>query len=233
MKPYSRRVNIQAKTETNVKVGLAPKPSRSDAVIAYILAGAFTGGGIFLGLQANKYEDQLQNEIAAGNPPPDSRDPRYTKGKAFAIAADATFVIAGITALTAVYYTFRDKGPPRRVSSTCARIALTPQIGPGYAGVGMGIAGDPHTLAVRHRCCSRRVDDVAGCSWSKFDDLESRDVGSARSRSPTTIRPTGPSRAAQTAGHRRVAAGSRSFGSAQSLFNELDLRPERRGRPSR
>jgi hypothetical protein len=137
MKTYSRRVNIQAKTETNIKVGLAPKPSRSDAVIAYILAGTFTGGGIFLGLQANKYNQQLSDEIAAGNPPPDSRDPRYTKGKAFAIAADATFVIAGITALTAVYYTFRDKGPPSTGLIDVRALALTPQIGPGYAGVGM------------------------------------------------------------------------------------------------
>ena len=137
MKTYSRRVNIQAKTETNIKVGLAPKPSRSDAVIAYILAGTFTGGGIFLGLQANKYNNQLTDEIKAGNPPPDSRDPRYTKGKAFAIAADATFVIAGITALTAVYYTFRDKGPPSTGLIDVRALALTPQIGPGYAGVGM------------------------------------------------------------------------------------------------
>ncbi|MEJ7597045.1 MAG: PEGA domain-containing protein [Kofleriaceae bacterium] len=137
MKTYSRRIKIQAKTETNIKVGLAPKPSRSDAVIAYVLAGAFTGGGIFLGLQASKYKTELSDEIAAGNPPPDSRDPRYTKGKAFAIAADATFVIAGITALTAVYYTFRDKGAPSTGLIDVRALALSPQIGPGYAGIGM------------------------------------------------------------------------------------------------
>ncbi|MBA2544675.1 MAG: PEGA domain-containing protein [Deltaproteobacteria bacterium] len=140
MKPYSRRVRIQAKTETNVKVTLAPRPSRSDAVIAYILAGAFTGGGIFLGLQSQKYRDDLRKEIDTGQPaPPDSRDPRYTKGKAFAIAADATFAIAGITALTAIYYTFRDKGAPSTGLIDVRAIALTPQIGSGYAGVGMEV----------------------------------------------------------------------------------------------
>ena len=139
MKTYSRRIRIQAKTEANVKVTLAPTPSRSDAVIAYILASGFTGGGIFLGLQANKYKDQLQTEINAGKPPPDSNDPRYTKGKAFAIAADAVYAIAGITALTAVYYTFRDKGAPSTGLIDVRAIAVVPQVGAGYAGVGMEV----------------------------------------------------------------------------------------------
>ena len=85
-KSYTRRVTIQAKTEMAIKVGLAPKPSRSDAVIAYVLAAGFGGGGIFLGLQANKYRDQIKDAIAKGDPPPDSNDPRFTKGKIFAIA---------------------------------------------------------------------------------------------------------------------------------------------------
>ena len=136
-KSYTRRVTIQAKTEMAIKVGLAPKPSRSDAVIAYVLAAGFGGGGIFLGLQANKYRDQIKDAIAKGDPPPDSNDPRFTKGKIFAIAADATFVIAGITALTAVYYTFRDKGAPSTALIDVRALALSPQIGPGYAGVGM------------------------------------------------------------------------------------------------
>jgi hypothetical protein len=138
MKPYSRRVRIQAKTETNVKVTLAPKPSRSDAVIAYILSAGFAGGGAFLGLQANKFRDELRREIDTGDPPPDSRDPRYTKGKAFAIAADVTFGIAGITMLTAIYYTFRDKGAPSTGLIDVRAIAIQPVIGSEYAGMGMG-----------------------------------------------------------------------------------------------
>ncbi len=136
-KPYTRRITVQAKTEMQIKVGLAPKPSRSDAVVAYVLAAAFTGGGVFLGLQAQKYRDELNTEIAAGTPPPDTKDSRFTKGKAFAIAADATFVIAGITALTAVYYTFRDKGAPSTALIDVRAVALQPQVGPGYAGLDM------------------------------------------------------------------------------------------------
>ncbi len=139
-KPYTRRITMQAKTIMEIKVGLAPKPSRSDAVVAYILAAGFTGGGIYLGLQANKYRDDLRDGIARGEPPIDSDDPRFTRGKVFAIAADATFVVAGITALTAIYYTFREKGRPSTALMEVKAVALQPQIGPGYAGVGMGMS---------------------------------------------------------------------------------------------
>jgi len=139
-KPYTKQITIQAKTETQVRITLAPNPSRSDAIVAYVLAAGFGGGGVFLGLQANKYRDDLKKEIAAGHPPPDSNDPRFTKGKIFAIAADATFVVAGITALTAVYYTFREKGAPSAGLIDVRALALRPEIGPGYAGIGMGVS---------------------------------------------------------------------------------------------
>jgi hypothetical protein len=140
MKPYSRRIMIRAKQQTTVKVSLAPKPSRRDAVVAYALAGVFAGGGVFLGLQANKYRDELVKGVDTGDPVPvDNHDSRFTKGKAFAIAADATFAIAGITALTAIYYTFRDKGPPSTALIDVSALALQPQIGTNYAGIGMEV----------------------------------------------------------------------------------------------
>jgi hypothetical protein len=136
-KSYTKRVTIQAKTEMAIKVGLAPTPSRSDAVIAYVLAAGFGAGGIYLGTQANSYRDELKSAIAKGDPPVDPNDGRFTKGKIFAIAADATFVVAGITALTAVYYTFRDKGAPSTALIDVRALALLPQVGAGYAGLGM------------------------------------------------------------------------------------------------
>jgi tetratricopeptide (TPR) repeat protein len=139
-KPYARRLVIQAKTETQVRIALSPTPSRSDAIVAYILAAGFGGGGIVLGLQSNKYDDDLKKEIAAGHPPPDSNDPRFTKGKIFAIAADAAYAVAGVTLLTAVYYTFREKGAPSTGLIDVRALALRPEIGPGYAGLGMGVS---------------------------------------------------------------------------------------------
>ena len=139
-KSYSRRIAIQAKTETQIRIGLQPMPGRGDAIVADVLALGFGGGGVFLGLQANQLRDDLKKEIAAGTTPPDSNDPRLFKGKIFAIAADATFVIAGITALTAIYYTFREKGAPSTGLIDVRALALTPEIGPGYAGLGMGVS---------------------------------------------------------------------------------------------
>jgi tetratricopeptide (TPR) repeat protein len=139
-KPYTKRILIQAKTETQVRITLAPTPSRSDAIVAYVLAAGFAGGGIALGVTANGYRDDLRKAIAAGNPPPDSNDPRFTKGKIFAIAADAAYAVAGITALTAVYYTFRDKGAPSTGLIDVRALALRPELGPGYAGLAMGVS---------------------------------------------------------------------------------------------
>jgi hypothetical protein len=137
-KPYRRRINLQAKTETSIRTTLQPEPSRSDAVIAYILAAGFGGGGIYLGLQANQIHDDIQKDINKGNPPPDSNDPRLLRGKIYAIAADAAFGIGGITLLTAVYYTFRDKGSPSTGLIDVRALSLAPDVGPGYAGVAMG-----------------------------------------------------------------------------------------------
>jgi len=136
-KTYSRRIVITPKTETAIKVQQAPKPSRTDAVVAYVLTAAFAGGGVYLGTQAKNLKSDLQNEIDAGNPPVDNNDPRFLKGKIYAIAADGCFAIAGITFLTAVYYTFRDKGPPTRALIDVRALAVRPHVGPTYAGLGM------------------------------------------------------------------------------------------------
>jgi hypothetical protein len=135
-KTYSRSVTVQAKTETTVKVSLQPSPSRSDAIVAYVLAAAFGGGAFYLGSQSKQLHDDLQKEIAAGMPPPDSNDPRFLKGKIFAISADVCIAIASITALTAIYYTFRDKGAPSSALIDVRSVALNPEIGPSYAGLG-------------------------------------------------------------------------------------------------
>jgi hypothetical protein len=138
-KPYSHRVVVQAKTETSVKVGLAPEPSRSDAVVAYVLSAAFLGGGIYCGTQASSIHDELKKGIDAGNPPIDSNDPRFTKGKVFAIAADSLFALGTITALTGLYYTFREKGTPSTGLIDVRALALKPEIGSTYAGLGMEV----------------------------------------------------------------------------------------------
>jgi hypothetical protein len=136
-KTYSRRITIAAKTETSIKVQLAPKPGRTDAVVAYVLTAGFGAGAWYLGTQAKNLKTELADDIAAGMPPVDNNDPRFLRGKIYAIAADGCMAIAGITFLTAVYYTFRDKGPASRGQIDVHTLALQPQIGPTYAGLGM------------------------------------------------------------------------------------------------
>lgn len=136
-KPYRRRLVIAPKTETTIKVQQAPKPGRGDAIAAYIVAGLFGGGGIYLGTQSKNLKEELETDIAAGMPPVDNNDPRFLRGKIFAIAADGCFAIGGVALLTAVYYTFRDKGPPTRASIDVRALAVRPQLGPTYAGLGM------------------------------------------------------------------------------------------------
>jgi tetratricopeptide (TPR) repeat protein len=138
-KPYTTRVDVQARTEISIRAQLARKPGRGDAIAAYVASGLFAGAGVYLGLQAKKLEDELQTAIDNGQPPVDDNDPRFTKGKIFAISADAAFAVSGLVALTAIYYTFREKGAPSTGQIDVRAIALEPQIGPGYAGLGMEV----------------------------------------------------------------------------------------------
>jgi tetratricopeptide (TPR) repeat protein len=149
-KPYSASLDMQAKTEVTMRARLAPEPSRTDAIVAYAASAVFLGGGIWAGLKARSLKDELENP-AEGSPPVDDGDSRFQRGKIYSIAADAALGIGSISLALAVYYTFRDKGadstgttdvraltagqrPPAR-----PRVAWEPQVGPGYAGVGMEV----------------------------------------------------------------------------------------------
>ncbi len=136
-KPYTVRLDVQARTEISVRTQLAKQPGRGDAIAAYVFSGLFAGGGIYLGLQSRKIEDEVRADLEAGNPPPDSEDPRLQKGKIYALAADGMFAVSGVVALVAIYYTFREKGAPSTGTHEPRALALQPQVGPGYAGLGM------------------------------------------------------------------------------------------------
>lgn len=138
-KPYARSFSIQPRTETSIKVALARRPSRTDAIVAYALTGIFLGGGIYAGLTSKSIHDDLDKDIKAGNPPVDDDDPRFTRGKIYAIAADGMFALSVVTGLTAVYYTFREKGPPSTAIIDVNAMSIAPQIGPSYAGMGMEV----------------------------------------------------------------------------------------------
>ncbi|HEY4179853.1 MAG TPA: PEGA domain-containing protein [Kofleriaceae bacterium] len=134
-KPYVKTITIQSKTEMKVKVVLQREASRSDAVIAYVFTGVFAGGGIYLGTKSNSIKDDLKADIKKGTPVAPN-DSRFDHGKYYAWGADAAFAISAITLGTALYYTFREKGDPSTALIEVNSIALTPQIGSQYAGMG-------------------------------------------------------------------------------------------------
>jgi hypothetical protein len=136
-KTYKKRIQITPKTETTIKVQQAPSPGRGDAVVAYVFAGLFGGAAAYLGTQSKNIRDELRTDIDKGNPPVDNNDPRFFRGKIFAISADACFAIGGIALITAIVYTFRDKGPPSTASYDVRTLALTPQVGSQFAGLGL------------------------------------------------------------------------------------------------
>jgi hypothetical protein len=133
-----KKVIVEQRSDTTATVYLKQKPGRGDAVAAYIVAALFAGGGIYCGVQANQLRDDLNKAIMAGNPPPDSNDPRILKGKIYAIAADAGYGIAAIAGLSALYYTFRQNGAPSTASIDIRAIAVRPEVSPSYAGLGLG-----------------------------------------------------------------------------------------------
>ncbi len=138
-KSVRKRVQIQPRQESTVKlVSMAPTPGRGDAIVAYVFAGIFGGAGAYLGTQSKNIKSELEKDIAAGMPPVDNNDPRFFKGKVYAISADACFAVGGIALLTAIYYTFRDKGPESVADVGASSVALTPQVSKEFAGLGFG-----------------------------------------------------------------------------------------------
>jgi hypothetical protein len=138
-KPMTRELDVEARTEIGLRVTMARRPGRSDAIIAYVFSAAFLGGGIYLGLKSSSIKDDISADIEAGNPPPDSADPRFRNGKIYAIAADSAFALGAVTLLTGVYYTFRDKGPKSSALTEVRTLAVQPSIGPDYAGLGLEV----------------------------------------------------------------------------------------------
>lgn len=138
---YNQTIDVQSRTEVTMRANLAKTPSRKDAVVAYLFAAAFAGGGYYLGTKSQDMHDDLEKEIAAGNPPIDNNDPRLgyglKSGKTYALAADLSYTIGGASLLLAIYYTFRDKGQPSTGSHDIRAISLQPQVGPNYAGLGL------------------------------------------------------------------------------------------------
>jgi hypothetical protein len=120
-KTLFKPIHVVRKTETTLVVKLAPKPSRTDAILPFVLSAAFAGGGYYLGKLAKDENDK---------PMPDD-----TKHKLFQYGGYASYGMAGISFLTGCWYLVRDKGPPSTAVTDSRDLSWAPAVGPGYTGV--------------------------------------------------------------------------------------------------
>ncbi len=119
-KPYRATLDFQARTEVTLRPNLVKKPGRGDAVTAYVFAVLLAGGGT----AAYLYADKLQ-----------IGDSQFGNKKYIQYGAYGGWGLGGLIGLTAIYYTFRDKGPPSTATIDMRSLALSPAAGPGYAGL--------------------------------------------------------------------------------------------------
>ncbi|KAB2896195.1 MAG: PEGA domain-containing protein [Kofleriaceae bacterium] len=122
-KTYRTRIDVQAKTELSIKPSLRKKPSRTDAVVAYVFAAAIAGGATYAYI--------YQGDLEMG-------DKHFDQKDNIKYGAYGGWGLAGVVGLSAVYYTFRDKGPPSTGTIDVRAVALEPTVGPGYSGVSLG-----------------------------------------------------------------------------------------------
>ena len=94
-------------------VKMIPKYPRGPAWTQAVIGAAFLGGAIFAGVESNKYHDQLQADRESGIL--EGSDSRATKGRWFAIGADAGFAVAGIMGGLATYNFIKDPLPESSV----------------------------------------------------------------------------------------------------------------------
>ncbi len=150
LKTHTRKLSVKPASETMLSVRLEKKQARTDLIWKFGFAAAFIAGGVVLGLQANSIKSEIEDEIAAGNPPLPPDDDRFTKGKIFAFAADGLFLVGAITATVAIISLFSEKGPKSRSlaeqrdltagipgldNKKKSNFTITPAAGPNFAGV--------------------------------------------------------------------------------------------------
>ena len=133
-KPIKQDIIVRRLRLHTARIKLAKKPSLVSAYVAYGFAAAFLGAGIAMGYiskqQADNIEDDISNNVLVN-----STDGRIQKGKIYAYIANGLFGLAGVAAIFGIYYTFADRGPKSMIRLYEKNIAITPQIGPRFAGV--------------------------------------------------------------------------------------------------
>lgn len=96
-------------------VKMIPKYPRGPAWTQAIIGAAFLGAAIYVGSESNRLHDQLKADRDAGIL--ESSDSRATRGKWFAVGADAGFAVAGVLGVLSTYNFIKDPLPESSIKS--------------------------------------------------------------------------------------------------------------------
>lgn len=133
-KLYETRITVAKAQEVQLAVRLNPKPSRTKAYVSFGMAAALLGAGIGAGIVSNKRKDAIERDINGGVLI-DRSDGRFLEGRVAALVADSLFALGGVVGVLGVYYLVRNEGPDSYGETETRHIALTPLLGPTFAGV--------------------------------------------------------------------------------------------------
>lgn len=135
---YEAELRIDRGAETVVEVSWSPRPSKRTAYVTAGVAAAFLGGGLYVGYLSNRNHDGVQNDIKAASAGVgtmvDSNDPRFSRGKWEAVAADVMFGVAALLAVSATVSFFAHG--PDSVAAVDQRVI---GFGPGVTSDGGGL----------------------------------------------------------------------------------------------
>jgi tetratricopeptide (TPR) repeat protein len=108
-KTFDGMVEVPRGQVQPVNVRMIPKYPRGAAWAEAIIGGAVLGAGIYLGTESDRLHDELEADRRTGVLADD--DERATRGKWFAVGADAGFVLSGVLAGLATYNFLKDPLP--------------------------------------------------------------------------------------------------------------------------
>src|SRR5450432_417868 len=108
-KTFDGMINVPRGQVLPLHMNMIPKYPRGPAWTQAVIGGFLLGGAIYAGVESNRLHDQLQEDRQSGIL--EGSDSRATRGKIFAIEADAGFAAAGVFAALASYNFIRDPLP--------------------------------------------------------------------------------------------------------------------------
>lgn len=108
-KEYEGVIDVPRGQVLPVQANMIPKYPRGAAWTQAAIGVAFLGGAIYLGSESNRLFDDLKSDRKKGVL--DQEDSRITRGRWFAVGADAGFAIGGVLGALATYNFIKDPLP--------------------------------------------------------------------------------------------------------------------------